>query len=70
MTGKASVCLSFEALGQLLHLSDQVTLAGVRVDQMAETVDFLIEGDGLPRKGRREDRLRVPLSTVIDWELQ
>ena len=66
---RASLCISFEALHSLLHLRGDLTLIGVRVNRMEESVDFILEGESLPETPRKTPVMRKPFRELIDWEL-
>jgi len=54
MNHRASVVLSFEVMAGLLHLREGLSVVGAIVDAKTEAVEFILAGDSLPLKGRRE----------------
>lgn len=65
-----ALCLSYDAMGKLLHLRDGLSIVGVKADPATETVEFLIAGAFMPAKLKGAPTVRLPFNEFIDSELE
>lgn len=69
MARRAVVELSLETIAGMLHLREGLRVTGARYEADTETVKFYLGGESLPECSKRSESVKVPLASVMDWEI-
>jgi hypothetical protein len=64
---RGAVELSYEDITKILHLREDLSVTGVKVDPQAESVTFVLSGEGLMPVLRRTSAPVSRLSELTDW---